>query len=123
MRSSVDDILRVTVEKMASLGAEPRDIHAAIGASIGRCCFETDGDVPEAVEKLLGRRDGFVTEKDGGKYTVDLRAVVGETLLRAGLTAENIAVSDECTVCLNKKYWSLRYTAGIRGSQASIIML
>ena len=38
-RSSVADILGVTVEKMCALGAEPGSICAAMGASIGRCRF------------------------------------------------------------------------------------
>ena len=53
-RSSVADILGVTVEKMCALGAEPESICAAMGASIGRCCFETDDEVPDAVKKYRG---------------------------------------------------------------------
>lgn len=53
-KSSVADILGVAVGKMQTLGAHAEDIKAAIGASIGRCCFECDDDVPEAVSRYLG---------------------------------------------------------------------
>ena len=38
-KSSVQDILGAVVEKMCALGARPENIRAAIGASIGKCCF------------------------------------------------------------------------------------
>ncbi len=53
-RSSVADILSKAVEEMCTLGAEPEKIRAAIGPAIGACCFETDRDVPDAVETWLG---------------------------------------------------------------------
>jgi len=55
-RSSVADILGVTVEKMCALGAKRENISAAMGAAIGACCFETDADVPQGHHKVSGRR-------------------------------------------------------------------
>ena len=52
-RSSVSDILFHALEAMCSLGAEPDSIRAAFGPAIGRCCFETDDDVPKAVSAWL----------------------------------------------------------------------
>ena len=52
-RSSVGDILKNALDAMASLGAKAQSVHAAIGPSIGRCCFETDDDVPQAIERYL----------------------------------------------------------------------
>ena len=52
-RSSVADILAAVVERDALPSArEPGDIRAAFGPAIGRCCFETDGDVPHALQRL-----------------------------------------------------------------------
>ena len=67
-RSSVADILKNAVEQMEDLGAKRENICAAIGASIGRCCFETDRDVPDAIEKYLsGDTDGLWTVRSDGK--------------------------------------------------------
>lgn len=123
-KGSVADILGVAVEKMCSLGAEPGNIHAAIGASIGKCCFETDADVPEAVEKYLsGDTEGLIYDDANGKYHVDLRGANERRLLQLGLSRENIDVSSECTVCDREKYWSHRGMGTVRGSMAAVIML
>ena len=123
-RSSVADILGETVKKMCALGAKPENIHAAMGAAIGRCCFETDDDVPQAVEKYLGGETaGLFDRRADGKTMVDLRAANAVRLRQLGLKAENIDISPECTMCSHEKYWSHRYTKGRRGSQAAAIVL
>ena len=108
----------------AALGAEPESICAAMGASIGRCCFETDDDVPQAIERYLsGDTDGLFDRRPGGKTMVDLRAANARRLIQLGVLPENIDISDECTYCRHDKYWSHRYTHGQRGSQAALIVL
>ena len=122
-RSSVADILGVAVGKMKGLGAEPARICAAIGPAIGKCCFETDRDVPDAIERWLGGTEGLVERRDDGKYLVDLRAANARRLMRLGVPAGQIDVSDECTYCSHDKYWSHRWTRGRRGIQAAGIVL
>ena len=39
-RSTVQDIMAEAVAQMQTLGTDPADLQAAIGASIGACCFE-----------------------------------------------------------------------------------
>lgn len=125
-RSSVGDILGVTLERMCGLGAMPEDIRAAIGPAIGDCCFETDADVPQAVEAYLcGDVQGLILPgASPGKFMVDLRGANRRRLLRLGLVEENIDVSDECTKCSGDKYWSHRgVRGGERGSQCAVISL
>lgn len=123
-KSSVKDILSVAVCKMLSLGASAENIHAAIGASIGPCCFECDDDVPDAVTKYLGGdTDGLFERRENGKTFVDLKNANRRRLLQLGLRDENIDVSTECTMCLPEKYWSHRATNGVRGSMAAMIVL
>lgn len=123
-RSSVADILGEAVKAMCACGAEPEGIRAALGPAIGRCCFETDRDVPDAVEAWLdGDTQGLFTRRADGKYLVDLRAANARRLEKLGLRPEHIDVSEECTFCSHDKYWSHRYTHGRRGSQAAGIVL
>ena len=123
-RSSVADILKNAIEQMEALGARRQDIHAAIGPSIGRCCFETDDDVPEAIDKYLsGETEGLFDRRADGKTMVDLRAANARRLIQLALAPENIDISEECTMCSHDKYWSHRYTKGDRGSQAAVIAL
>ncbi len=123
-RSSAGDILKNAVEAMCALGAQREKICCALGPAIGRCCFETDDDVPDAISAYLGGdTDGLFVRRADGKTMVDLRAANRRRLLQLGLRAENVDVSDECTFCLHEKYWSHRYTGGLRGSQAAAIVL
>lgn len=122
-RSATGDILGVTLKKMAALGASPERIFAAVGPSIGSCCFETDRDVPDAVEAWLGGTEGLVERRADGKYLVDLRGANARRLTQLGVPAAQIDLSEECTFCSHDKYWSHRYTRGRRGSQAAGIVL
>jgi YfiH family protein len=123
-RSSVADILGVALAQMERLGARRESLRAALGPAIGACCFETDDDVPAAIEAWLGGDTaGLFVRRPGGKTLVDLRGANRRRLLQLGLAAEHIDLSDECTFCSHEKYWSHRYTKGKRGSLAACIVL
>ena len=81
-------------------------------------------DVPQALTRYLGgETEGLWVQKENGKYLVDLRLANKRLLLQLGLREENIDLSKECTMCSHEKYWSHRYTKGLRGSQAACIVL
>ena len=123
-RGSVGDILKNAVEAMCALGAKPASICAALGPAIGKCCFETDDDVPQAVEAYLGGdAEGLFVRRADGKTLVDLRGANKRRLVQLGLREEHVDISEECTFCSHDKYWSHRYTRGRRGSQAAAIVL
>lgn len=123
-RSAVADIEGAAVARMEALGAHAADIRAAVGPCIGPCCFETGAEVPAAAAALLGGgTDGLWHRKENGKYMVDLAGVVLRRLEQLGLRRENMEALGECTMCHPERYWSHRYTGGVRGSQANIIML
>ncbi len=122
-RGSVADIIANAVGKMCSLGAAPENIRAAIGPSISVCCFETDADVPEAIDRWLGPGSGTYYLKSSGKFVVDLKKANAIRLLSLGLLSEHMDLSDECTMCSHEKYWSHRYTRGKRGVQCAVIVL
>lgn len=123
-RSSVADILGNAVTAMCSLGAAPDCIHAAIGPAISACCFEVGAEVIAAVEQWLpGDTDGLYRPGTPGKYYLDLKAANARRLMQLGLAAEQIEISEECTVCAHETYWSHRFTGGKRGSQGALIVL
>ena len=124
-RSSVTDILKNALDAMTGLGANIKNIRAAIGPAIGKCCFETDADVPDAIFAYIGRDAAapYIRKRDDGKYLVDLRGANACRLRQLGLLQEHVDVSDECTFCSHDKYWSHRYTKGRRGGQAAVIVL
>lgn len=60
-RGTAAGIAAETVRVMAEdYGCDPADLRAAIGPAIGPCCFETDGDVPEAPAGRTGCGGGAV---------------------------------------------------------------
>ena len=110
------------VEAMTrEFGCEPENIGAAIGPCIGACCFETDGDVPEAMRTALGRDAERCITRRGEKFFVDNKSLNRIWLERCGVT--RIDVSCDCTKCQPERFWSHRVTQGHRGSLAAIIML
>jgi YfiH family protein len=123
-RGTLADIAGAAVGAMSvQLGCDPSDIRAAIGPCISRCCFETHGDVADAVCAVFPGGGGFVRARGDGKYDVDLKGCNIALLMRAGIREKHITVSGECTCCRSDKYWSHRATHGRRGSQAAFIAL
>lgn len=121
-RGTAMGIVRRTVEEMTrQFGAKPRDIRAAIGPSIGKCCFETHDDVPQAMYQALGCAAQAYISPSGEKYHVDLKGINAHWLRKAGL--EWIDVSEDCTACQPERFWSHRVTCGQRGAQAAVIGL
>ena len=103
-----------------NFGCDPKNIHAAIGPNIAKCCFETDSDVPEAMIAAFGEEVNPFIEKRGEKYHLDLKAINALILRRAGV--QQIDISENCTMCEHDRFWSHRYTKGDRGSQGAIIV-
>ncbi len=108
-------------EMHAQFSSDPADICAAIGPAIGKCCFETDDDVPQALRQALGNAVEPYMTKNGAKWHIDLKAVNALWLRREGLT--RIDVSDLCTMCRSDLFWSHRRTGDVRGVQAAVICL
>lgn len=123
-RGMAAGILPKTVETMAGrLGTKRESLIAVMGPSIRQECFETDADVPEAMEAQLGAAvRPFIAEK-GAKFHVDLQGVGAMLLRGAGLAAENVIDSGICTMCAHEEFWSHRKTHGERGVQGGLICL
>lgn len=123
-RGCAAGILEKTVRELTRLyGARPERMLAAIGPCIGRCCFETDGDVPRAMTDALGEAAEPYLERRGAKWHVDLAGLNRQWLLRSGLAPARIDLSGLCTHCRPDLFWSYRRVGGARGAQAALISL
>jgi YfiH family protein len=114
-RGTVARIADGAVEAMhRKFGTEPRDLHAAIGPGIGKCCYEVG---PEVAAQF----------GEHGRAHISLTEANRAQLLAAGVTPERIYASNLCTMCLADEFHSFRrdgeaagrlYSfAGIRASQ------
>ena len=125
-RGTAQAIVPKAVAKLTALyGSDPKDILAAIGPGIGPCCFETHGDVPDAMADQLGPGvlDFVRPLAEPGKFSVDLKAILTWQLAGAGLAREQVEVLPLCTGCHPELYWSHRKLGDRRGNQAAMIQL
>jgi purine-nucleoside/S-methyl-5'-thioadenosine phosphorylase / adenosine deaminase len=144
-RGTLAGIAGEGVRAMVELGARPASIRAALGPSIGMCCFEVDAGLAEtfvrefagaaahariggaahhdAVRQDTSRQDAPRTVRPG-KAFLDLRGIVRDQLTRAGLAPASIANIGPCTRCANDLYFSRRGAGGATsGLQLSFIAL
>jgi polyphenol oxidase len=121
-RGVIADIAGAGVNAMSRLGAHVSDIRAAMGPSIGPCCFEVDADLGERFSReIVGARQ-HVRAGRPGKAFIDLRAVVRDQLEHAGLAPANIASVGPCSRCASDRFFSRRATGGkTTGLQMSFV--
>lgn len=124
-RGTASEIGRITVEKMQkNFGCDPADIIAAIGPSIGQCCYEVDDPVYRPLSKIpYLKKDKIFIKKHNGKYMLSLWETNREILINAGILPEHIDITDLCTNCHPDVFHSHRFTGGKRGNLAAIIAL
>ena len=104
-RGTVGDIACITAKTMMSeLGCQANNIIAAIGPSIGKCCYKVDEMVWQAGKK---HADCFVP-LDTGEYELDLQKWNRLSLVESGVQESNIFCADVCTCCNNERFFSYR---------------
>jgi hypothetical protein len=124
-RGTVAKIPYKTVRKMTEeFGSNPEDIQAAIAPSIGPCCYEVDRQVEEKISDSFKEKAPLLLKARGnGKWLLDLWQANKFSLMEAGLSEENIAVSRICTSCNAKIFYSYRADKGKTGRLAAILCL
>lgn len=111
-RGTVAHITFKTVAAMVeAFGTNPQHLLAAIGPSIGSCCYEVDDVVREQAKGY----EEFFLDKGDGKYQFDLWGMNSKQLKEAGLSAENIVVSGVCTNDNYRLFCSYRAEQGKTG--------
>ncbi len=124
-RGTVGEISRKVVEKMtAEFGTSPKDLMCAVGPVISKCCYEVSADCAAEFTKLFGKQSSVIipTDKED-KFMIDLALANKLILLEAGVTEENIVLSDLCTQCNSDLLWSHRATNGKRGTMAAFMCI
>jgi YfiH family protein len=107
-RGSLAGIAGRAVGLLASrLGVRPGNLVAAIGPSIGPCCYEVDPDVSAPAVRLWGP-SVLTPPVPGGKVRLDLWEVNRLVLTQAGLDPWRIHVSGLCTFCREDLFFSHR---------------
>ncbi len=122
-KGTVARIGAVTVDRMCrDYGCKREDILAAIGPSIGPCCFEVDEPVYTAFTALPFFDDSCFRNR-GEKFDINLWEINYRILREAGVGEDHITVTDLCTKCHPDLFWSHRVLGKERGSLASFIAI
>lgn len=122
-RGTVGRIGKKMIDTMVSdYGCKKEHILAAIGPSICADCYEVSEDV---AGQFVAEFGSAVLQKGKrpGKYQLDLWKANEEVLLQAGLTSQQVEVTDICTCCNASLLFSHRASEGKRGNLGAFLML
>ncbi|QXM07466.1 peptidoglycan editing factor PgeF [Crassaminicella indica] len=123
-RGTVLKIGQKVIKKMVEeFKTNPQDCLAAIGPSIGKCCYEVDEGVIDEFNKNFTNLDKFVFFKGNSKYMLDLWQANKITLEEIGVLERNITISNMCTMCNQEVLFSYRGDKGVTGRMAAIMEL
>src|SRR5260221_10418530 len=104
-RGTAARIAAGAVGALVALGSEPSDLLAALGPSIGPCCYEVGDELREAFGP---DGESFFRPGPRGRPHLDVRRANLRQLLEAGLRPDRVHQVEECTSCRPDLYHSYR---------------
>ncbi|RPK28176.1 peptidoglycan editing factor PgeF [Paenibacillus xylanexedens] len=115
-------------------GSRRQDIRAAIGPSIGDCCYEVDEAVMQHVRVWFDDSPVNDEYKDSaskqayravnnGKTMLNLKECNRHIMMKAGIMPDHIECTTWCTSCHPELFFSYRKENGVTGRMASWIGL
>ncbi len=124
-RGALAGVTDETIKAMCKLGAERRQIRAAIGPCISGANYEVGEDfISEFITDNLGNRK-FFKQARAGKARFDIKSYLLARLKKQGL--KHIEALRDCTYGAPERYFSFRYNThqGLRdyGRNISVIIL
>jgi len=112
-RGTVEGAACVAVDALTRAGGAPETFVAAIGPSIGPCCYEVDRPVIDRLTAAFpGTWRDWVTAAGPGKWMLDLWRANEDQLTAAGVTSARIDNPRLCTACRLDLFFSYRRGRG-----------
>jgi YfiH family protein len=119
--------LKIAVKAVQTMGdafgVKPRDLSAAVGPAIGRCCYQVGPEVLDAMRSAFPWADDYIEDEEGGRGRLDLQGINREALVRAGLDPGRVEVVSRCTACEGDLFYSYRRDGERAGRMLSAIVL
>jgi polyphenol oxidase len=118
-RGTAKSAARAAVLALVEAGGSPESFVAAVGPSIGPCCYEVDKPVIAQLDAAFpGRWGAWVRSTGEGKWRLDLWAANEEQLREAGIRGDRVDNPRLCTGCRTDLFYS--YRRGQNGRLVSI---
>ena len=97
-RGAAAGVLEATLARLrATFGVEPSDVEAALGPSIGPCCYRVGAEVRTTFANRTGNITASAWTSAGDRLRLDLRAAARLLLEAAGVT--RVTLVGPCTAC------------------------
>lgn len=93
------DIIKACISRMKKIGSSPHDIIAAVGPSIGVCCYNVGKERIHQFSKKLHKEKEEIAQFRLGEWYLDLNTVSRLQMKQEGMQEENIDSLCLCTVC------------------------
>lgn len=124
-RGTVKEIAAEVVNEMITkFNSRTDEIMVSIGPSIGKCCFEVGKEVyEEFIQKLPWSKRYCYENAVTGKWHIDLKAIIKNTLINCGVDDQNISVTGICTKCNKDVFFSHRGDNGKTGSMIALMQM
>jgi polyphenol oxidase len=130
-KGTVLDVAGATIRTMnEQFGTKPEHIRAAIGPSIGICCYEVDEKVAVQVKRLLTELNAapetlqkVLQPKENQKFMLNLQELNRIFMIKAGILSSSIEVTELCTSCRTDIFFSHRQENGATGRMVAWIAL
>lgn len=108
-RGTAEGAARAATRALTGAGGRPEVFAAAIGPSIGPCCYEIDAPVIERLQAGYPESwRAWVTPTTVGKWMLDLGQANADQLMMEGLDAARIDSARLCTSCRADLFFSYR---------------
>lgn len=115
------EMIRIMKEEYA---CQPEDMVVGIGPALCQDCFEVDEDVAQMFYEKKEIWRAFAYQR-GVKHYIDLKAIVRDMVMAAGVRPKNIHDMKLCTKCVpgEELFFSYRRQKGKNGNMAAAMML
>jgi polyphenol oxidase len=90
-------------------GSQVENLVAAVGPSIGACCYTVGDEVRETFGQRFSYADSLFSRHNAGGMSLNLWEANRQQLLKTGIRNSQIVVIKECTACTQDQNGQLRY--------------
>jgi len=96
-RGTCAGIVTATIGAISDLGIDPGDLSAAVGPSIGGCCYQVDDRVRDTFLGITPDAVAWFAEDGPGHWKLDLWRANADQLADAGVPRDAIQIARYCT--------------------------